>query len=317
MIKNYFKTAWRYLVRYKTYSAINILGLAVGITACILIMLFVRSEFSYDTFNTKADRLYRVWQKEKVSGQEFINVFTPIPMGPAIKSTFPEVTAVCRIISFNTLVNIGDHAYNENIIMVDSTLFTMFGFQLSGGSRSNPFPTDNSVIVTPELAKKYFGTANAIGKTFQMQLDDEKRLFTIAGIAKAAPEESSIKYQVLIPYTNVKQLYGERMMRAWFNVFTETYVLLKEGVKPASLETKFPTMLRQQLGEDYSPGAFNMYLQPLTAIHLDNSLPEGIQPISSPKYAYILGTIVLCCSWWPVSTLLRCLLAGQPPEPPK
>src|SRR3954468_14793423 len=97
MFRNYFKITMRYLFRYKTYTAINILGLAVGITCCILIMLFVRSEFSYDHFNTKADRIYRVWQDEKVNGQEFKNTFTSIPMGPAIKSSFPEVAATCRI----------------------------------------------------------------------------------------------------------------------------------------------------------------------------------------------------------------------------
>ena len=80
MFKNYFKTAWRYLMRYKTYTAINILGLAVGITCCVLIMLFVRSEFSYDRFNTKADRIYRVWQEEKFQGQNFVNTVTPVPM---------------------------------------------------------------------------------------------------------------------------------------------------------------------------------------------------------------------------------------------
>src|SRR4051812_12336673 len=104
MIENYFKTAWRYLLRNRTYSAINILGLAVGITCCVLIMLFIRSEFSYDRFNTKSDRIYRVWQDEKSAGQEFKNTFTPIPMGPVIKSSFPEVTAMCRVNAFNTLV---------------------------------------------------------------------------------------------------------------------------------------------------------------------------------------------------------------------
>jgi putative ABC transport system permease protein len=291
MISNYFKTAWRYLVRYKTYSAINVLGLAVGISCCILIMLFVRSEFSYDRFNTKADRIYRVWQDEKVNGQEFKNTFTSLPMGPAIKNSFPEVTAMCHVYVFNTLVNIGDNAFNENITMVDSTLFNMFDFKLLQGNLSHPFPTDNSVIVTPDVARKYFGKEYVIGKTFQMQLGDEKQLFTIAGVAQAAPEESSIKYQILLPYTNEKLLFSERMQHSWFNIFNETYILLKQDTKAASLESKFPAMLRQQLGEDYGTEEFNMYLQPLTAIHLDNSLPEGIQPVSSPKYSYILGTI--------------------------
>src|SRR5436853_7433234 len=106
MFRNYLKISLRYLLRYKTYTAINVLGLAVGITCCVLIMLFVRSEFSYDRFHTKADRIYRMWQVEKYQGQEFKNTFTPIPMGPAMQSSFPEVEAMCRVYSSNTLIKV-------------------------------------------------------------------------------------------------------------------------------------------------------------------------------------------------------------------
>ncbi|HEV8506569.1 MAG TPA: ABC transporter permease, partial [Chitinophagaceae bacterium] len=106
MFKNYLKISLRYLLRYKTYTAINTLGLAVGITCCILIMLFVRSEFSYDRFHTKANRIYRMWQDEKFQGQEFKNTITCLPMGPAMQSSFPEVEAMCRIYTTNTLIKI-------------------------------------------------------------------------------------------------------------------------------------------------------------------------------------------------------------------
>ena len=296
MFKNYLKISLRYLLRYKTYTAINTLGLAVGITCCILIMLFVRSEFSYDRFHTKAYRIYRMWQDEKFQGQEFKNTVTPLPMGPAMQSSFPEVEAMCRVFTTNTLIKVNNNSFNENITMVDSTFFKIFDFELLQGNRNDPFPTSNSVIVTPGIAKKYFpdashGEDNAIGKSFEMQLGDEKQLFTVAGIVKQAPEESSIKYDILFPYTNAKLIFSERMFHSWFNVFGETYVLLRKGVQPASLTKKFQPMLKQQLGEDYGSEEFNMYLQPITAIHLDNSLPAGIQPISNPKYSYILATI--------------------------
>src|SRR6476660_1870700 len=135
MFKNYLKISLRYLLRYKTYTAINILGLAVGITCCILIMLFVRSEFSYDRFNAKADRIYRVWQEEKFQGQDFVNTVTPIPMGPAIKSTFPEVENICRVYVFNTLVKIGNSSFNENITMADSAIFKIFDLKLLQGDK--------------------------------------------------------------------------------------------------------------------------------------------------------------------------------------
>jgi putative ABC transport system permease protein len=130
-----------------------------------------------------------------------------------------------------------------------------------------------------------------MGKSFEMQLGDTKQLFTITGIVAAAPEESSIKYDILISYSNERLIFSERMLHSWFNVFGETYVLLRKDVQPASLAKKFQPMLKQQLGDDYGSEQFDMYLQPITTIHLDSSLPPGIQPVSNPKYSYILATI--------------------------
>ena len=293
MFKNYLKIAFRYLLRYKTYTAINTLGLAVGISCCILIMLFVRSEFSYDQFHSKANRIYRVWQDEKFQGQEFKNTVTSIPMGPAMQNSFPEVESICRFFPFNTLVKFGNNSFNENIMMVDSTIFKIFDFKLLQGNINDPFPTANSVILTPKMAKKYFGDSNPVGKNFEMQLGDAKQLFTVAGVAEHAPEESSIKYDMLIPYTNDKFLFSEKILSNWFNIYNETYVLLHKNVQPSTLAKKFQPMLKQQLGEDYGSEEFNMYLQPITAIHLDNSLPAGNQPVSNPKYSYILATIAI------------------------
>jgi len=297
MFKNYFKISLRYLLRYRTYTAINTLGLAVGISCCILIMLFVRSEFSYDRFHTKADRIYRVWQEEKFQGQDFKNTITSIPMGPAMQSSFPEVEAMCRVFTSNTLIKVNNNSFNESITMVDPAFFKIFDFKLFQGNQNDPFPTSNSVIITPKIAKKYFpqdaghGDVNALGKSFEIQLGDAKQLFTVAGIAEQAPEESSIKYDILFPYANAKLIFSERMLHSWFNIFNETYVMLHKDVQTVNLAKKFQPMLKQQLGEDYGSEEFNMYLQPITSVHLDNSLPPGIQPVSNPKYSYILATI--------------------------
>lgn len=297
MLTNYFKIAWRYLLKYRQYSIINILGLAVGITCCMLIMLFVRSEFSYDRFHSNADRIYRAWQHEIADGQDFINTVTPIPMASAMQSTYPEIESTCRIYLFNSLIKLGNTSFSENVTMVDSTFFRLFGFKLLQGNKENPFPSSNSIILTEERAKKFFGSLNPVGKTIEIPLGngtspgDEKTLFTVAGIAEPSPEESSIKYDMLIPYSNAKFVFNPRMMHNWFNVFNETYVLLRKNAKAADLEKKFPVMMKQQLGEDYGKEEFTVHLQSITNIHLNKSLPAGIQPISDPKYAYILATI--------------------------
>jgi putative ABC transport system permease protein len=212
-------------------------------------------------------------------------------MGTAMQSSFPEVEAMCRIYTTNTLIKVNNNSFNESFTMVDSSLFKIFDFKLIQGDGSNPFPTSNSAIVTPKIAKKYFGNTDPMGKNFEMQLGDTKQLFTITGIVAAAPEESSIKYDILISYSNERLIFSERMLHSWFNVFGETYVLLRKDVQPASLAKKFQPMLKQQLGDDYGSEQFDMYLQPITTIHLDSSLPSGIQPVSNPKYSYILATI--------------------------
>ena len=292
MFSNYLKVALRYLMRYKEYTAINILGLAVGITCCVLIMLFVRSEWSYDKFHSKTDRLYRMWQDEKYQGEHFINTSTPIPMAAALQSNFAEIEATCRIYPFSPVVKVEQQSFKEEMRMVDSTFFRMFDFKLVRGNRDDPFPTVNSMVLTPELAKKFFGKQDPMGKSIEIQMtDQDKVLFTVSGIAEPSPEASSIKYRMLIPYSNSKFIFSANAHKSWFNVYGETYVLLKENTSTAALEKKFPSMMKQQLGEDYTEGGFLLHMQPIADIHLNTDIPAGIEPVSNPKYSYILTPI--------------------------
>jgi putative ABC transport system permease protein len=292
MFRNYFKVAFRHLLRNKGYTTINILGLATGITCCILIMLFVRSEFSYDKFHGKSDRIYRAWVREHYEKQDdIIDILTPLPLAGALQTSYPEIEATCRVFRLNSLVKTGERSFSEDLRMVDSTFFRIFDFALLQGDRNNPFPTENSIILTEATAKKYFGNENAVGKTIEMQLANEKVMFSVSGIVRSAPEESSVKYNALISFSNGKYLFSPRAMKAWFSINPETYVLLRKDVKAASLAAKFPSMVKQNLGADYKEGGYIVSLQPITQIHLDTSLPAGIEATSNPKYSYILLTI--------------------------
>ncbi|HEY5969553.1 MAG TPA: ABC transporter permease [Chitinophagaceae bacterium] len=292
MIRNYLKVAMRYLLRNKGYTTINILGLAIGISCCVLIMLFVRSEFSYDKFHSKSDRIYRAWVREHNEDMEdILDIVTPLPLAGALQGSFPDIESTCRVYSFGPLVKIGEQSFSEDVRMVDSSFFSIFDFKFIEGSRENPFPTSNSILLTENTAKKYFGSKNAIGKNVEMQMGNEKVVFSVAGIIRSAPEESSIKYNALIPFSNAKFIFSERAMKAWFSVSSETYVLLNKGIDAEKLTKKFPSMVKQNLGEDFKEGGYMVALQPITKIHLDTSIPAGIEPISNPKYSYILLSI--------------------------
>ncbi len=292
MLSNYFKVALRYLMRNRGYTVINIFGLAIGITCCVLIMLFVRSEWSYDRFHSKADRIYRVWLQEIYEGQTFTNTVTPIPLGPTLQANITDIESNCRVNLFNTLVQYNGNRFNESVTMVDSNFFQLFDFRLISGTGENAFPNSRSVVISESVAKKYFGKDQAIGKTLELQLGTEKVLFTVSAVAKPAPQESSIRFDILIPHSNDHLLFSEgQRLRAWTQVFEETYVLVKKGVDGTSAEQKFPALVKKIAGDNYKEGQYNLHLQPITDIHLNKKLPAGNQPVSDPAYSYILGTI--------------------------
>ena len=293
MIKNYLKVAFRYLTKHKEYTIINVSGLAVGISCCILIMMFVRSEVSYDKFHSKADRIYRMYMNEKVKGEMFTNVATPIPLAPALQASFPEIETTTRVYSFNTLVKREDDTFNEPVYMVDSLFFSMFDFQITEGDRKQPFANRNSVILNSSTAQKYFGNSSPVGQSLQLQIGENVESFEVSAVFKDSPNESSIKPVILIPFSNQNSFFSPRAQTLWFNVYLETYVLLASGTSVSALKTKLPTMVKSQLGEDYVEGGYVLNLQPITDIHLNNKLPEGNEPISNPKYSYILSTIGL------------------------
>ncbi len=292
MIRNYFKVALRYLLRNKGYTSINILGLAVGIASCILIMLFVRSEFSYDRFHKKSGRIYRAWLHEKYTGQEFLNTQTPIPLGPALQENISDVESYCRVFSFNTLVQYGEDKFNEPVNMVDSSFFSLFDFGLAQGNRNTALAGNHSLVISEKLARKYFGSENPIGKSLDLRLGDDQVLFTISAVSKECPKESSIQFDILIPHSNETHMFSDAVRtRGWTNVFEETYVLLKKGKTGQDAESKIPDLVKKISGDDYVAGQYNIHFQPITNIHLNKSLPAGNLPISDPAYAYILGTI--------------------------
>ena len=295
MIKNYIKIALRSLWGSKAHSIINVLGLSIGIACSILIVLFVKDEWTFDTFHSKADRIYRVWVNEDWGeNQVFFNTVTPFPLGPALKESFQEVEHQVRIQKMGTQVKVGEDQFSETLTFGGQNFFDVFDFPLASGSR-DALKTPNGVVINPYTAKKYFGEDNPIGKTISIQFGEKFEDFEVKAVVKKVPSNSSIKFYLLVSDLNYPRLYSEEALNsAWFNVNPETYVLLREGTDPNELTKKLPSMLRTRIGEEnFVKSKYSAGLQPLTAIHLDTSFPVGLAEVNDPKYSYILAAIAV------------------------
>jgi putative ABC transport system permease protein len=295
MLKNYLKIAFRALWRSKSHSTINILGLSLGIACCVLIVLFVYDEWTFDTFHSKTDHIYRVFARENWGeNQDFFYTTTPFPMGPALKENIAEVESYVRIVKNGTQVRVGENLFTETVTTADRDLFKVFDFELVKGDRNTALATQSNIVISDWAAQKYFGEVDPIGKVISIQLGENFEDFTVSGVAHI-PTNSSITFYLLIPDHNLTKLFTERVLTsAWFNINPETYVLLREGVAATTVTDKFPSVFKAILGDEefqqshYAPG-----LQPLTSIHLDPSYPVGLAPVSNPRYAYILSAIAL------------------------
>ena len=312
MFSNYVTIALRALLRNKAHSIINILGLSLGISCCILIALYINHEWTFDTFHSKADRIYRVYGREdQGENQQFIYTNTSFPLGPALKDNLPEVERQVRIKNIETQVKVGVNQFNESVTIGGKDLFKMFDFEIVKGNKEGILDQQSNAVISNSLAEKYFGHEDPISKIISIQIKDTFQDFTIVAITNI-PTNSSIQFDILLSDLNFPRLYSERLLTSsWFNISPETYILLQDGTFPSNLEAKFPALFRKILGEEkfnrtkYSPG-----LQPLTTIHLSASYnyPQGIKPARilntviflppSPCLSYLSGVSILSRYQW-------------------
>jgi putative ABC transport system permease protein len=296
MLQNYLKIAFRSIWGNKLHTVINIVGLSLGIATCLLIVLFVKDEWTYDAFHSKADRIYRVWAKENWGeNQEFFNTVTPYPMGPALKENFAEVEQEVRIVETNPQLKVGENQFTERVTIVGQHFFDVFDFSIVQGESKNLLSQINHVVLTERMAKKYFGNADPVNKTISIALTESFEEFVVKAVTENPPINSSIQYDVLVSDLNFSRMFSQQLLTSgWFNINPETYVLLRSNVSSSDLERKFPPVFKMLLGEeDYKNSKYTVGLQALTAIHLDTSFPAGIAPVSNPRYSYILAAIAL------------------------
>ena len=319
MFKHYFKISLRQLLKQRFYALINILGLAIGIACCIVVLLFVYDETSYDTYHVDADRLYRlsIQGVEMSSGDESLTANTPILWGPALAKDYPEVSRYARFVRLASPANpwemeVGEHRFIEtDILYADPSALELFNWPLLQGTRDKVLAEPRSMVLTEAMAHKYFGDENPVGKTINLdprlrgrdgKLTGETFEHTITGVLQDIPHRSHFTFDFLLPSQDLNSIYGGDInsgadLDSWFwrGRVGYTYLQLQEGVQPAALEAKFDGFLDRYLGDaTTSRGYYYVpFLQPLEAIYLDGNMEAQLQPVGDTTYIYMFSVIAL------------------------
>lgn len=302
MFRNYLKTAWRNLIRKKGFSAINIIGLSIGMAAVILIALWVQNESSYDRFYKDSDRLYQVWNRFAMEGKVNSWSTTPKVMAKFIQNDYPEIEVTTRVNwPFPVLLEHGDKKLKINGNVVDSSFLNVFSFPLLKGDRANVLMDPHSIVLTESAARRFFNDEDPMGKVIRV---DNRENYTITGILKDLPNNTSFEFEWLLPWAALRSVGGDD--EQWGNNSTSTYVLLK---KDASLATLAPKLkgLRDKYQHDEGKGQ-RTFLYPFSRNHLHGLFENGkevggrIEVVRLFSVIALLILLIACINFMNLST---------------
>jgi putative ABC transport system permease protein len=304
MLSNYLKIAWRNLSKNKTFSLINIAGLAIGLSCFLLIALYVLDELSYDRYHVKSDRIFRVNSDIRFGGTDLKLAVCSDPMGATLKKDYPQVEEYARIYgsSGSKLLKKDNQYINEpDVAHADSTLFNVFSLPFIAGDPKTALNEPNTVVISERAAMKYFGNVEAAGKMLETN-DGNGTLYKVTGVMKNMPRNSHFYLDFIFSMDNVDYTFGNYLSHNF-----QTYILLKDGTDPKAFEKHFSTVIAkyvfpqakqlmqiQSMDEFTKSGNKLEYsLMPITKIHLySDRFPElGVN--GNVQYVYIFSAIAI------------------------
>ena len=303
MLNYYLKTALRNIKKNKIFSAINIFGLAIGMAVCILIMLYVSYEYSYDKFHDNYENIYRVQFNIYHHEELKVECAAAVPaVGPAMKENFPEVLEYCRAFPASGIISSGDKSFREeDIQVVGPSFITMLSFPLIKGDTETALSGPHKAVITESTAKKFFGDEDPLGKTITWNGDIE---FEVTGICIDVPDNSHIKFTVLVSHDTIREFWGEAVDTAWGWYDFNTYVLLADGTDHKVFDKKFDEYLLKELGEMFEKrdARFKFPLQPIKSIHLYSDLLQESEPAengdgTAVKFLTLIAFFILVIAW--------------------
>lgn len=315
MFKNFLTVAWRNLVKKKVFSTVNIIGLALGLAIFTLISLYVLDELSYDRFNDRADRIYRVNTHIKVNGSEFNDKNTPAPLAGALAGNYPRIEQALRISGGNDiLVKKGDETLVENnAFFADSNLFSVFTLHVLKGDPNTALKDPNSVVISASIAKKYFNSLDVVGKTLKI---NNTSFYRVTGVIKDMPAQSHLHLNFIIAMAGLESAKSD----FWLSNSFMTYVLVRKGTTQSELDNYLKQTAKKYAEPQVIKIAHSSFSDlerkgdhfkyasiPLTKIHLYSQLSE-VEPSGNIQYVYIsaiIGLLILliaCINFMNLST---------------
>ena len=301
MFKNYFKTAWRNLLKSKSFSVINIAGLSIGISVCFIILLYVQNELSFDRFNRNADRIVRVVFQANINGGKINESNVMPPVARAMKADFPEVEDATRIRVYGfPKITYKDKTFKDDrLAFVDPNFFSIFTLPLIEGNAKNVLEQPNTLVITKALAKKYFGDEDPVGKTLSF---GNNEFYKVTGLIDKVPVNSHFHFDLFASMTGLDEAKSD----SWMGSDYFTYLLLKPGYNYKKLEAKMPAMVQKYMGPQIQKemgislsqfrtkgNQLGFALQPLTSIHLYSHSNFELDTAGNAMYVYIFGAIAI------------------------
>ncbi|MCU7694822.1 ABC transporter permease [Haoranjiania flava] len=302
MIKNYFKTAWRNIKKNKLFSVINIVGLGIGIATCFIIMLYVQDELSYDKFNINADRIARVIFKANINSGEINESVTMPPVAKTMKNNFPEVEDATRLLQQGKpKVTYNNKIFKDDeLVLVDPNFFSIFTLPMLQGDYKTALQKPNTLVITQNLAEKYFGKESPLGRT--LSFNNNTSFYTVTGVIKDIPSNSHFHFEMFGSMAG----WQEASLDTWMSGGYHTYLLLKPGADLKKIEVKFPAMVEKYMGPQIQQqmglsieqfrtkgNSMGFTLQPLTDIHLHSNTNNEYEPGGNATYVYIFAGVAI------------------------
>jgi len=299
LIKNYFRSLFRNALRDKFFALLNLMGLAVGITASILIFIYIQDQVTYDKHNENFDRIYRLESDFFINEKQDLIALVQFPLGPTLKDEYPEIEEYTRILRNPGLYfEKGEDSFKEDsIAFTDSTVFNVFTIPFVNGDPQTALREPYTIVISASMARKYFGSTDVIGESMKV-LDGSN--YTVVGVFQDLPENVHLRFNGLLSSTTIEEQIGterfnDRSAPSFWNVSNYTYVLMAENTTPEMVLNKFPEFYDKymaQLGEQIN-AEFSLRITPLADVHFQKTELQYDMPKGNMNYVYIMGIIAV------------------------